>query len=61
MVPGIVPIILAGVATLGMAGIILFGVTRVFRARKITMADLPELPAPSPDDKKSSGGPTMQA
>ena len=60
MVPGIVPIVLAGVATLAMAGIILFGVTRVFRPRKITMADLPELPAPSPDDK-GSGGPTMQA
>jgi hypothetical protein len=58
MVPGFVPIILAGAAAVGMGGVILFGVTRIFRQRKITMADLPELPAP-PGDK--SGGPTMQA
>jgi hypothetical protein len=54
-----IPIILAGVATVGMAGVVLFGVTRIFRRRKITMADYPELPAPSKDDK--GGGPTRQA
>ena len=52
------PIILAGAAGLGMAVVVLYGVTRIFRPRKITMVDYPELPAP--DDKKGSG-PTMQA
>jgi hypothetical protein len=60
MDPAILPIVLASVAAVGMGGIILFGATRVFRPRKITMADLPELPAPSPTDKPGSG-PTMQA
>jgi hypothetical protein len=55
-----IPIVLATVAMVGMAGVILFGVTRVFRPRKITMADYKELPAPSPDDKPGPG-PTMQA
>jgi hypothetical protein len=52
------PILLAGAATVGMAAVVLFGVTRVFRRRKITMVDYPELPPP--DDKKGAG-PTMQA
>ena len=54
-----IPIIFAGVATLGMAGVVLFGLTRVFRQRKITMVDFPELPPPSGDDQ--GGGPTRQA
>jgi hypothetical protein len=54
-----IPIIIASVATVGMAGIILFGVTRVFRQRKITMVDYPELPPPPSDDKGE--GPTQQA
>ncbi len=54
-----VPWIIAGVMTLGMAGIVGFGMTRVFRPRKITMADLPELPAPPGD--KPGPGPTMNA
>ncbi len=62
MIPGILPIVLAGVAAVGMGAVILFGMTRVFRQRKITMADLLELPAPSSDDKPGSGPPpTMQA
>ncbi|MDP3736127.1 MAG: hypothetical protein Q8R02_01980 [Hyphomonadaceae bacterium] len=52
------PIILAGAASVVMAAVVLFGITRVFRQRKITMVDYPELPPP--DDKKGSG-PTMQA
>jgi hypothetical protein len=56
-----IPIIIAGVATLGMAGVVLFGVTRIFRRRKITMVDYPELPPPSSDDKGGTGGPTRQA
>jgi hypothetical protein len=55
-----IPVVLASIAVIGMGGVILFGVTRVFRPRKITMADLPELPPPSPDDKPGPG-PTMQA
>jgi hypothetical protein len=51
-------ILIAGAATVVMVGVVLFGVTRVFRQRKITMVDYPELPPPSPDDK---GGPTRQA
>lgn len=57
MVSGFVPIILAATAAAGMGGIVLFGLTRIFRQRKITLADLPELPAP-PSDR--SGGPTVQ-
>jgi hypothetical protein len=53
-------IVLASVAALGMAGIVLFGVTRVFRQRRITLVDLPELPAPPAEDKPGAG-PTMQA
>jgi hypothetical protein len=52
-------ILIAGAATVLMVGVILFGVTRVFRSRKITMADFPELPAPSSDDK--GNGPTRNA
>lgn len=55
-----IPIIFAGAATLGMVGVVLYGVTRVFRQRKITMVDFPELPPPSSDDK-GGGGPTRQA
>jgi hypothetical protein len=51
-----IPELIAGVVTVGMLGVVLFGVTRIFRGRKITMVDLPELPPP--DDK---GGPTRQA
>jgi hypothetical protein len=50
-------ILIAGAATVLMVGVVLFGVTRVFRQRKYTMADLPELPPPSQDDN----GPTRQA
>jgi hypothetical protein len=49
---------MAGAAALGMGGVILYGLTRIFRPRKITMADLPELPPPPGD---ASGGPSMQA
>jgi len=59
MVPGMFPIVFAAVATVGMAGVVLFGVTRVFRQRKITMADLKELPAPPSEGAGS--GPKMQA
>lgn len=59
MVPGIVSIVLAAGAAFLMAIIVLFGLTRVFRNRRITMADLPELPAPPAGEKGS--GPTMQA
>ncbi len=58
MVPGIVSIVLAAGVTLLMAVFVLFGVTRIFRTRRITMADLPELPAPPAGDGK---GPTMHA
>jgi hypothetical protein len=54
-----VPLIILGVASVGMAGVIVFGATRIFRPRTITLADLPELPAPPKD--KPGGGPTMQA
>ena len=54
-----IPIVLASVMTAGMAGLVVFGLTRVFRQRKINLVDYPELPAPSGDDK--SGGPTRQA
>ncbi|HVY89391.1 MAG TPA: hypothetical protein VG942_11015 [Hyphomonadaceae bacterium] len=60
-------IVLAGVVVLGMALIVLFGVTRIFRQRKITMVDYPELPPPSagsPNDRSAGGasnGPTMNA
>ena len=57
MVPGIVSIVLAAGVTLLMAVFVLFGLTRLFRSRRITMADLPELPAPPADGK----GPTMHA
>jgi hypothetical protein len=53
-----IPTIIAGVVTVGMVGVVLYGVTRIFRGRKITMADLPELPPPSADDKN---GPSRQA
>ena len=59
MVPGIVSIVLAAGAAFLMAIIVLFGLTRVFRSRRITMADLPELPAPPAGDK--GAGPTMHA
>lgn len=59
MVPGFVSIVLAAGAAFLMAVIVLFGVTRVFRSRRILMADLPELPAPPAGDK--GPGPTMQA
>jgi hypothetical protein len=59
MVPGVVSIVLAAGVALLMAVFILFGLTRIFRTRRITMADLPELPAPPAGDKGS--GPTMQA
>lgn len=59
MVPGIVSIVLAAGVTLLMAIFVLFGLTRIFRSRRITMADLPELPAPPVGDKGS--GPTMHA
>lgn len=51
-----IPIVLASVVTAGMAGFILYGLTRVFRQRKIHMVDYPELPPPG-DDK----APTRQA
>jgi len=60
-------IVLASVVVLGMAIIVVFGLTRIFRQRKITMVDYPELPPPSsasPDDKASASGPkgpTMNA
>jgi hypothetical protein len=59
-----VPLIILGVATVGMLGLIGFGATRIFRQRRIHMADLPELP--SPGDKagqtpSGKSGPTMQA
>jgi hypothetical protein len=53
-----VPLIIIGVAAAGMLGLIGFGATRIFRQRRIQMADLPELPSP-PD--KPGQGPTMQA
>ena len=43
-----IPILLAGMAALGMAGVIAFGATRIFRPRRIDMVDYPELPAPPP-------------
>lgn len=55
-----IPIVLASVMTAGMAGLVVYGVTRVFRQRKIHMVDYPELPPPSSGDDKS-GGPTRQA
>jgi hypothetical protein len=59
-----VPLIIIGLATAGMLGLIGFGATRIFRQRRIQMADLPELP--SPPDKpgqipSGKNGPTMQA
>jgi hypothetical protein len=59
MVPAFLPVVFASVAAVGMAGVVLFGVTRVFRQRKITMADLKELPAPPGEN--SGSGPPMQA
>jgi hypothetical protein len=50
-----IPILLAGMAGLGMAGIVLFGATRIFRQRRITMVDYPELPAPPPAEKPPRG------
>jgi hypothetical protein len=58
MVPGFVSLILAGAAAVGMGSIVLFGVSRIFRGRKITMADLPELPAPATE---TSDGSNLQA
>jgi hypothetical protein len=60
-----VPLIILGVATAGMLGLIGFGATRIFRQRRIHMADLPELPSPGagekPSQTASGNGPTMQA
>ena len=55
-----IPIVLASVMTAGMASVVVFGLTRVFRQRKIHMADYPELPPPSSGDDKGAG-PTRQA
>jgi hypothetical protein len=58
-----VPLIILGAATVGMLGLIGFGATRIFRQRRIQMADLPELPSPgdAPGQTASGKGPTMQA
>jgi hypothetical protein len=58
-----VPLIILGVATAGMLGLVGFGATRIFRQRRIHMADLPELPSPGekPAQTASGKGPTMQA
>jgi hypothetical protein len=53
-----VPLVILGVATVVMLALVVFGATRIFRQRRIHMADLPELP--SPGDKPGQG-PTMQA
>jgi hypothetical protein len=52
------PLIIIGIASLVMAAVILFGVTRIFRGRRYHMAEMRELPAPP---NKTGGGPTMQA
>ena len=51
-----IPIVLASVVTAAMAGFVLYGLTRIFRKRKIHMVDYPELPAPGDDN-----APTRQA
>jgi hypothetical protein len=59
-----VPLIILGVATAGMLGLIGFGATRIFRQRRIHMADLPELPSPGETPVQTppgKNGPTMQA
>ncbi|HEV7690915.1 MAG TPA: hypothetical protein VGO52_08840 [Hyphomonadaceae bacterium] len=59
-----VPLIILGVATAGMLGLVGFGATRIFRQRRMHMADLPELPSPGDAPAQvASGknGPTMQA
>jgi hypothetical protein len=53
------PLIIIGIASVVMALVILFGVTRIMRGRRYHMADLRELPSPPRD--KTGGGPTMQA
>ena len=53
------PLIIIGVASVVMALVILFGVTRIFRGRRYHMADLRELPSPPRD--KGGPPPTMQA
>jgi len=58
-----VPLIILGVATAGMLGLVGYGATRIFRQRRIQMADLPELPSPAdqPAQTGSGKGPTLQA
>ena len=58
--PSMIPIVLASVGSAGMAGVIVFGLTGVFRQRKTNLVDYPELPPPSGGDDKA-GGPTRQA
>ena len=52
------PFVIIGLASIGMLGLVLFGATRIFRSRRVDMADLPELPPPS---DKPGAGPSLRA